>query len=315
VSDADLVLGRLNPDHFAGGQMKLDKPEAERVIGGLAAALGTDLHKVAHDIVELSNWNMVNAIRLVSIDKGKDPRDFTLVSFGGACSAHAAALAETLGMRDAMVPVHQGVLSAYGLTSADMRVDVSQTTNLRSDDLDLDAVNIALAGLVSRALRDLHNDGYRDVPLTIITFEMRYLGQNYSIETLVPASENGVDEAGLEAVYGSFHRRHRELYGYSIAEEIIEITDFNVTAIGAIDKPELPKIKASGSIAPCSRRPVYFQAAGGFVDCAIYRREQICADTVIQGPAIFEEDYSLTLVPPDQRLSADEWGNLYITRN
>lgn len=315
VSDADLVLGRLNPDNFAGGQMKLDKAAAERVIGALAATLGADIHKVAHDIVELSNWNMVNAIRLVSIDKGKDPRDFTLVSFGGAGSAHAAALAETLGMRDAMVPVHQGVLSAYGLTSADMRVDVSQTTNLRSDGLDLDGVNDALAGLVARALRDLRNDGYQGVPVTVVTFEMRYLGQNYSIEILVPTGETGVEKAGLQAVYDSFHRKHRELYGYSIEDEVIEITDFNVTAIGAIPKPELPKIRASGTLAPASRRPVYFHSAGGFVDCAIYRREQVCADTVIEGPAIVEEDYSLTLVPPDQRLSADGWGNLYITRN
>ena len=100
VSDADLVLGRLNPDNFAAGQIRLDRKAAERVVGELARTLGADLHKTAHDIVDLSNWNMVNAIRLVSIDKGKDPRDFTLVSFGGAGSAHAAALAETLGMRD-----------------------------------------------------------------------------------------------------------------------------------------------------------------------------------------------------------------------
>jgi N-methylhydantoinase A len=314
VSDADLVLGRLNPDNFAGGQIRLDKDAAERVVGELAKSLGGDLHKVAHDIVELSNWNMVNAIRLVSIDKGKDPRDFTLVSFGGAGSAHAAALAETLGMRDVMIPVYQGVLSAYGLTSADMRVDVSQTTNLRSDSLDLASANAALLRLVERALHDLRNDGYRDDPITIVTFEMRYLGQNYGLEIPVSAGAAGLNEKNLQEVFESFHRRHRELYGYSIEREIIEITDFNVTAIGPITKPELPRIAPSGAVSPATRRPVYFHAAGGFIDCPIYNRSDICADTVIDGPAIVEEDYSLTLVPPDQRLTADVWGNLYITR-
>jgi N-methylhydantoinase A len=313
VSDADLVLGRLNPDNFAAGQIRLDRKAAERVVGDLAKALGSDLHKTAHDIVDLSNWNMVNAIRLVSIDKGKDPRDFTLVSFGGAGSAHAAALAETLGMRDVMIPVYQGVLSAYGLTSADMRVDVSQTTNLRSDGLDLAAANQALVRLVERALHDLRNDGYRDDPTTIVTFEMRYLGQNYGLEIPVPAGPAGLDETTLREVLESFHRRHRELYGYSIEREIIEITDFNVTAIGPIAKPELPRIRQSGAVSPTARRPVYFQGRG-FIDCPIYNRPEICADTVIDGPAIVEEDYSLTLVPPDQRLTADEWGNLYITR-
>jgi N-methylhydantoinase A len=206
------------------------------------------------------------------------------------------------------------VLSAYGLTSADMRVDVSQTTNLRSDNLDLPSANATLEELVARALRDLRNDGYKGDPITVVTFEMRYLGQNYSIEIVVPISEAGVDEKGLRTVYESFHRRHRDLYGYSIEQEIIEITDFNATAIGVITKPELPRIKPSGSISPVARRPVYFQSAGGFVGCSIYDRADICADTVIEGPAIIEEDYALTLVHPDQRLTADEWGNLYITR-
>jgi N-methylhydantoinase A len=315
VSDADLVLGRLNPDNFAGGQMKLDKAAAERVVGELAARLGRGLHQVAHDIIELSNWNMCNAIRLVSIDKGKDPRDFTLVSFGGAGSAHAAALAETLGMRDTMVPVYQGVLSAYGLTSADMRVDVSQTINLRSDDLDLASVNESMRRLIERALRDLRNDGYKGEPITIVTFEMRYLGQNYGIEIAVPAIEQGIDQKRLRTVFENFHQRHTALYGYCIEQEIIEITDFNVTAVGLIRKPELPRIRTTGTMRPAARRLVYFQSTNGFVDTPIYNRNGICADTIIKGPAIVEEDYSLTLVPPSQLLSADAWGNLYITRS
>jgi N-methylhydantoinase A len=314
VSDANLVLGRLNPDNFAGGQMRLDPDAAKTVVGVLAAQLGADLHKVAHDIIELSNWNMVNAIRLVSIDKGKDPRDFTLVAFGGAGAAHAAALSETLGMREAMIPVYQGVLSAYGLTSADMRVDVSQTTNLRSDYFDLASANTTMKALMVRALRHLRTDGFSGDPISVVTFEMRYLGQNYSIEIPVPFREEGVDAQDLRAVFDGFHRRHRQLYGYSIEQEVIEITDFNATAIGLIPKPDLPRIRPTGAVSPRSHRLVYFEEAGGFVECSIYERADICADTVLEGPAIIEEEYSLTLLPPHQRMNADEWGNLYITR-
>ncbi len=314
VSDANLVLGRLNPLNFAGGQMNLDVAAARRVVGALAERLGSDLHKVAYDIIKLSNWNMVNAIRLVSIDKGKDPREFTLMSFGGAGSAHAAALMETLGMREAMIPINQGVLSAYGLTSADMRVDVSQTTNLRSDYFDLAAANRVIGALVARALSDLRSDGFAGEPSVVVAFEMRYLGQNYGIEIPVPVQNGALDERGLAAVFDRFHGRHRQLYGYSIEHEILEITDFNVTAVGPVDKPELPRIGATGRVTPRSRRPVYFEETGGFADCAIYQRGDLFADTALEGPAIVEEDYSLTLVHPGQRLTADVWGNLYITR-
>jgi N-methylhydantoinase A len=314
VTDANLLLGRLNPDNFAGGQMKLDRRAATKVLVRLAEQLGVDVHKVANDIIELSNWNMINAIRLVSIDKGKDPRDFSLVSFGGAGSAHAAALADTLGMKEVIVPIHQGILSAYGLTSADMRVDVSQTTNLRSDQIDLTKMNLVLGALLRRALRDLKDDGYNDEPVSMIGFEMRYAGQNYGVEIPVSLGEIGLSQSDLDAVYQRFHERHKSLYGYSIADEIIEITDFNVIAIGLILKPELPLIRSTGKIHPRAYREVYFQSAGGFIRCPIYSRSDVCADAEINGPAVVEEDFSLTLVHPKQRLNADEWGNMYINR-
>jgi N-methylhydantoinase A len=171
-----------------------------------------------------------------------------------------------------------------------------------------------MKALMVRALRHLRDDGFSGDPISVVTFEMRYLGQNYSIEIPVPLREEGVDAQGLRAVFDSFHRRHRQLYGYSIEQEVIEITDFNATAIGLIPKPDLPRIRPTGAVSPRSHRLVYFEEAGGFVECSIYERADICADTVMEGPAIIEEAYSLTLLPPHQRMNADEWGNLYITR-
>jgi N-methylhydantoinase A len=155
VTDANVVLGRLNPDRFANGQVVLDADAAQAAMARLAARIGASVEKTAHNIVELVNWNMVNAIRLVSIDQGHDPRHFALASFGGAGSAHAAALAEMLQLHEVLVPTHQGVLSAFGLTTADMRVDVSQTANLRSDLLDVAAVSNTVGELRRRALATL----------------------------------------------------------------------------------------------------------------------------------------------------------------
>src|SRR5262249_3905420 len=159
-------------------------------------------------------------------------------------------IADTLGMKEVMVPIHQGILSAYGLTSADMRVDVSQTMNLRSDNLDLTSANASLAALLRRALGALKDDGYKGEPITAVSFEMRYAGQNYSIEILVPTLGVGLNERALCDMYERFHAKHQSLYGYSIRDEIIEITDFNVMALGIIAKPELPKIRTTGSIKP-----------------------------------------------------------------
>ena len=223
-------------------------------------------------------------------------------------------MADTLDVREVIVPIHQGVFSAFGLISADMRVDVSQTTNMRSDLIDLDDTNAVLARLVARALRDLKNDGYRSSPVCVVTFEMRYSGQNYGVEIPVPLSDEGLSPNDLEAIFRRFHDRHKALYGYDIAEEIVEIIDFNVTAIGEIPKLALPKIAVTGRVQPTARRAVFFADVGSFVDCPVYERADICADTIIDGPAVIEEDYSVTLALPGHQVSADAWGNLYIRR-
>ena len=135
VTDANLVLGRISPDYFLGGELSLDVSAARRALEGLGARLNMGLEEVASSVVELINFNMVNAIRLISIDRGLDPREFTLFSFGGAGSLHAGALADIIGIREVLVPIHQGVFSAFGLITADMRVDESVTASFRSDTL------------------------------------------------------------------------------------------------------------------------------------------------------------------------------------
>ncbi len=312
VTDANVVLGRLNPERFAGGQFQLDKSAAEAAVARCAEQLNRGVHEIAHDIIELVNWNMVNAIRLVSIDQGHDPRDFHLVSFGGAASAHAAALAELMEMHEVLVPIHPGVLSALGLITADMRVDVSQTANMRSDLLDLMAVNTTLVDLRRRALKTISDEGFRGEPTMVEAIEMRYLGQNYGVEVPLPQAGEDLDDAGLAEVYRRFAAQHESLYGYSLPHEIIEFVNFNVTIIGPTPKPELSRLDKRSAAAPVGTRDVYFVEAGGFVECPIYWRDHLAPGNALDGPAVVEEDYSLTLLLPGQRLTVGDWGNLTI---
>ena len=312
VTDANLVLGRLDPDRFAGGQFKLDVVAAEAAIGRYAERLGNDLHKTAHDIIQLVNWNMVNAIRLVSIDKGHDPRDFTLITFGGAGSAHAPALAELMEIPEVLVPVHQGVLSAFGLTIADMRADVSQTANMRSDFLDLTLLNATLKDLRHRAHETIASEGYQKDPTVVEAIEMRYLGQNYGVEVVVPDVEDEIGESGLTEIYRRFAARHQSLYGYDIPHEIVEFVNFHVTALGSTHKTTLPTVRQGGTPSPQSTRDVYFAETDGFVACPIFWRDDLAKGHKLTGPAVIEEDFSLTLLLPDQKLRVDDWGNLVI---
>lgn len=312
VTDANIVLGRIGCDRFAGGQFKLDKPAAMESIARFARKLNRDVYEVAHNIIQLVNWNMVNAIRLVSIDKGHDPREFTLMSFGGAGSAHAAALAEIMGIHEVIAPVYQAAFSALGLTIADMRVDVSQTANMRSDTLVLAEINKELKDLWQRASKTIAQEGYRETPTMLESIEMRYLGQNYGVEVLLPKPNQELDEDGLAEIYKLFASQHVGLYGYSLPHELIELVNFNVIAVGQTHKTALPKLAKTGTSNPVGVRQVYFSEAGGFVECPIYWRDDLASGDTLQGPVVVEEDYSLTLVLPGQHLVVDDWGNLII---
>ncbi|HEY3080460.1 MAG TPA: hydantoinase/oxoprolinase family protein [Chloroflexota bacterium] len=312
VTDANLVLGRLNPDYFLGGEMALDDGAARGALERLAARLGMGALETAEAILDLVNVNMVNAIRLVSIDRGLDPRRFTLVSFGGAGSLHAPALAEIIGMNEVLVPVHQGVFSALGMTTADMRVDASATARMRSDQLDLTRVNAVLARLRAQAITRIAAEGYPGAPSLEAVVEARYLGQNYGLDLPIPGGGRALAAAELDAVVASYHRRHEGLYGYAIPDEVVEFVNFKLTAVGAVARPPPARWRTDGATAPKQVRPVHFRVAGGWVDCPVYDRADLPAALELDGPAVVEEPMATTLLLPGQRLVVDELGNLLI---
>lgn len=313
VTDANLVLGRLNPDYFLGGEMSLDVEAAREAVGWVAGRIGMGLTETAQVIVDLVDHNMVNAIRLVSIDRGLDPRNFTLVSFGGAGSNHAASLAEIIGIREVLVPIHQGVFSAFGLTIADMRVDESQTAAMRSDLLQLDHLNEVLKRLSSRAFCKIAAEGYKGKPEIEAFIEMRYLGQNYGSDIPVPTTEGGqLGREHIDMILESFHEVHRRLYGYTIPDEVIEFVNFKVTAVGRIPRANIGRLPTGGAAEPKQIRPVYFKETKGWVDCPIYNRETLPAGVELKGPAVIEEAMATSLLLPGETLKVDEYGNLFI---
>ena len=305
VTDANLVLGRLNPAYFLGGKIPLDPDAAQRSVEALGTRLGLDVTRAAQAVIDMANENMANAIRVLSIDRGLDPRDYALVAFGGAGPLHAAALAQTMRMRRVIIPLHPGLCSAFGALIADLQVNKVHSTYFRSNEVNGPTVQALFDTLIREAIDELRQEGFEGEPDLQRTISMRYAGQNYEKDVAVVAHR--VDDAVLGEVFRAFERLHEEFYGYSITGEVIELISFNVTAVGPTRQPALTRLERRPLGAPDGERQVYF-ANGGFLPTPIYRRNQLPAGASLVGPAMVEEVDSTTLVHPGQRLSVDDVG-------
>jgi N-methylhydantoinase A len=309
VTDANLVLGRINPANFLGGAMALDVEAAHRAVARVGEALGHDLDQTAMAIVRIANNNMIGALRSVLIERGLDPRDFTLLAFGGAGPLHAAELILEMGIPAAIVPNNPGQFSAYGFILADARVDRQRTTQLTSRRFSAETANQVLAELVSECLAELQQQGYTDNLNVTRSLEMRYLGQNYELELEV--GFEAFTEATIPQLWQSFHEAHEARFGFSIPGEIIEIVNYLATAVSITPKPELRRIaKAEEGPEEAGRRRVGF--ASGRHEVPVFRRPDLLAGHRIEGPAVIEEAASVTVLCPGQHLSVDDFGHLLI---
>jgi N-methylhydantoinase A len=314
ITDANLVLGRLNPDFFLGGEVPLDVDRAHRAIEERCARkLGLDVLTVAHGIVEIANAAMTNALRLVSVQRGFDPRDFVLVAFGGAGPVHANRLAAETDIGTTVIPMSPGTTSALGLLVTDLQHDYSVTLNQRTDRLDDRAVEHAYRDLESQGREALAREG---VPATDIQLlrqvDIRYVGQSY--ELTVPLANGSFDPATMTHVVAQFHRAHDQAYGFSAPNEPAEFVNLRLTAVGTIAKPRLRN--ATGldkGDAEKARRPVWFAETGGFVACPVYDRYRLTAGTVLAGPAIVEELDSTSVIHPGYAARVDRYGNLLVS--
>ena len=303
LTDANLVLGHLDPDYFCGGAMRLDEGLARRATAEMAAGLDMSPVELAHAVVEIADENMANAIRMVSIDRGHDPRHFALLAFGGAGPLHAAAVARKLHIPTVVVPPFPGSFSALGLLLGDLRVDKLWTQSFRSDRVGPAEVAGRFATIARAAAEELRAQGFEGDCELRYAINMRYLGQNYETEVEVPPID-ALDAEGaaaqLELAYAAFHDRHRAMYEYVIADAIIEMISFRVSAIGAIPHPHLAEVSAEVGH-PAVTRPVHF-GSGGLVDCRVLHRRAVPIDEPLDGPLIVAEEGSTTLIEPGMHL-------------
>jgi N-methylhydantoinase A len=310
VTDANLVLGRLNADYFLGGKMRLDPAAAERAIRTLGDRLGMDSPHAAQAVIDVTNENMANAIRVLSIDRGLDPRDFALVAFGGAGPLHAGALANRTGMANVIVPPHPGLCSAFGALVADLQVNKVQSKNFHSDTVRADTIQTHFTRLVEDAVAELRQEGFHGTAEVERTISMRYAGQNY--EQDIRVEPEVITGAVLHEVFAAFERRHEQFYGYSISGEIIELIRLNVTAVGRTPKPEFPRLARREPALPVTVRPVYFPDSG-FMPTPVYRRESLSPGQQLVGPAVVEEIDSTVLMHPGNVLAVDAVGIISLT--
>ena len=307
VTDANLVLGRLSPTNFLGGEIALDVELARKAIRERCAEpLGLEVVEVANAIVEIANAAMVNAIRLVSVQRGFDPREFVLVAFGGAGPAHANRLAAETEMPRVLVPMSPGIFSALGLLVTDLKHEYSATLIRRTEGLDADEVERAFQALEAQGRAALGREGATGGDVELIrAVDVRYVGQSYE---LTVALEDG---RFTPEVAARFHREHDRAYGYSAPAEPTELVNVRLTALGKIAKPRLREVGVRGTATP-ARRPVYFAEAGGYVDTPVHDRYRLGAGAVLDGPAVVEELDSTTVVHPGYRATVDRYGNLLV---
>jgi N-methylhydantoinase A len=306
VTDANLVLGRLNPDYFLGGKIALNVAKASEVVAKLGERLGLDRYAAAQAVLDLANENMANAIRVLSIDRGLDPREFALVAFGGAGPLHACEIAAKVGITQVVVPIYPGLTSAFGALIAAPKVNKVWSKHFRSDSTDAATVDEHFEDLVAGVIAELRAEGYRGAARVMRSVSMRYWGQNY--EQDVPMPDGKVTPDLLHQSLDAFHRLHEQFYGYTIGGETIELIRFNVEATGELASPSLPSLPQTGGTAlPRVTRPVFFQSHG-LIDCPIVQRQDLPAGFRAEGPMVIEEVVSTTLVHPGQRIAVDRVG-------
>ena len=311
ITDANLVLGRL-PSALIGGGIALNVERARAGLAALSARLPGRLgiEQLAAGIIEIANWNQSHSIRQITIQRGIDPRDFALLSFGGAGPAQSAAVMDLIGMKACIVPPNPGNLSAFGLLAVDWRTDHMITKVMYEDALELEAIAALYAGLEQQAAQTLERNGIAraDIRLTRQA-DIRYVGQ--SMEVRVHAPGGPIDAAFVSGVIDAFHAAHLRTFGYNYAgQQKVEIVNACVSGFGIIERPSIPRLEPKPTLPPASLRAVYFDQA--FIDTPVYARTALGPGGRIEGPAIIEEFGSTTVVFPGQCLEIDPYGILII---
>ena len=311
VTDANLVLGRLRPEHFLGGRLALDHGRAEELMKGLAERIGVGTQETALGIIRVVNASMERAIRAISLERGYDPREFTLVPFGGAGPMHSCELARELGIPRVLVPPNPGILSALGVAIADIVKDYSRTVMVKDQEVDRGRLEAEFARLEQQAWEDISGEGLEVERFAARrSLDVRYIGQSYELTVDYPAGRRDL----RRALSTDFHKAHRQRFGYADPSEPVEVVNLRMKMVMPVDKP-LPEPEERGGEDPGSARvgeaTVVFPE--GPVEAPSYLRERLRCGNRVPGPALVLQMDSTTVIPPGWVAEVDRWGNLVVT--
>ena len=317
VTDAHLVLGRINLRNFLGRRMELDVAGAKAAIQGrIADPLGLSLEEAAHGITHLADTNMIHAIRRVTIERGHDPRDFTLLGYGGGGGLFAASLAREMEIGKTIIPVNPAVFSAWGILNSDFREDVVRTTVMPTAALSVEELLEMFGDLADVAADKLAASGLTAERARFVrALDMRYEGQEHTVKVPLPSAHD-FQAGGMPLLQSLFDQLHERMYAHASPGTPTELVNLRLSAIVESGKPsilEIPRGTGDGGEALRSDRRVYFRDERDFVACPVYDRERLGAGDAFRGPAIVEEWNTTTIVHPGQRLGVDDYGNLIIT--
>ena len=310
VTDANLILGRLRPQQFLGGRMSLDQERSTRLMETLAKEMGTSIEEASLGILRVVNANMERAIRVISLERGYDPRRFTLMAFGGAGAMHSCELARELGIPRILVPPYPGILSALGVAIADIVKDYSRTVMLQGHEVNRERLDEGFALLYRRAEEEMGEEGLGvERAVARRSLDVRYVGQSFELTVDYPGRAK---ELG-KAIASGFHRAHRQRFGYSDQSEPVEIVNLRLKMVLPVEKPEPhPQEQATESPneAQMSEERVVFKE--GAFPTPTYQRERLRCGNHIQGPALVLQMDSTTVVTPGWCGKVDPYGNLIL---
>ncbi len=315
VTDANLVLGRLDKHDFLGGSMQLDEGAAHRVIDELADALGLDKLEAAEGVLTVINSNMANAIRSRTVQKGIDPREFALIAFGGAGPLHGVEVAAMLGIPEVIVPPYPGITSAMGLLTTDLKYDITRTQFQVSGGVDLDRLNGDIAAMEAQLRQQFAADHLEAAGMTFVRDgDLRYVGQGYELKVRFPSGAIG--PAQLDEIWTRFHEAHKREYGHYFADNPIEIVNVRVMGIGKM--PKIEKLTAPKGATLDKARvksgQCVFRVDGELrpFETVFYRRHLLPVGETFSGPAVVLQKDSTTVIPPGCSAINDAAGNLIL---
>jgi N-methylhydantoinase A len=315
VTDANVVTGVLDPNHFLGGRMQLNRVKAERVLEQkIAKPLGLSLLEAADGVLDIINVKMEEAIKAVSSQRGYDIRDFTLVAFGGGGPMHAGRIALDLGIPAVLIPLIPGVHSALGLLMSDVKHDYVRSKLAGLSELDLSEVNGLFAKLMEQAKAELGSEGFQDAEIKIDAFlDLRYAGQGY--ELTVPCPLPPLKQSDLDLMRQRFDTQHEQASGHKAETEPVELVSLRLISYGLVSQAKLSPEKATGRTADQAKtgeRKVYFGKQHGVLNCQIYTRARLEPGHKICGPAVIEQLDTTTVIHPEQQATVDNYQNLIL---